>query len=382
MLVVRSRQNAGHTMETLQFRWTPAQGWDDAGRSMADAQLVFVFADNPYFQTPACFEALRQRFPQASLLGCSTAGNVQGTCISDGDVTVTALRFARSRVRLVSAELGGDVAHTTASLIAQLQADDLRHVFVLLDGEMVDGSEFILGLRSQKGAITGGIAGDGERFGATWVMADACARRSCIAAVGFYGEVSARSTCFGGWQEFGPERRVTRSRGKLVMEIDGQPALALYKKYLGELAQDLPRSGQRFPMGFKLRPGGDMLIRSVMAVDEAAQSLSFAGYVPEGSICRLMRIQRDDLMETAFGAADAMAASPVQRQGLCLVVSCIGRRLVLSQMVEAELEVVQDRLGPGMRLAGFYSYGELAPHGVEMECQLHNQTLVLTTLHE
>jgi len=369
-------------METLQFRWTPAQGWDEAGHSMVDAQLVFVFADHPYFQTPACFEALRQRFPQACLLGCSTAGNVQGTLISDGDVTVTALRFARSRVRLVSAEFGKDVAQTTAGLIAQLQADDLRHVFVLLDGEQVDGSELVVGLRSQQGAITGGIAGDGERFGANWVMADACARQSCIAAVGFYGDVSASSTCFGGWQEFGPERRVTRSRGNLVMEIDGQPALALYKKYLGELAQDLPRSGQRFPLGFKLRAGGDMLLRSVTGVDEATQSLSFAGYVPEGSICRLMRSHRDGLVDTAFKAAEATAANLGQQQGLCLVVSCIGRRLVLSQMVEAELEAVQDRLGPGMRLAGFYSYGELAPFGARMECQLHNQTLVLTTLHE
>lgn len=369
-------------METLQFRWTPAQGWDDAGSSMADAQLVLVFADHPYFRTPACFEALRQRFPQACLLGCSTAGNVQGTFISDGDIAVTALRFARSRVRLVSAEFGDDVAQSTAALIAQLHGDDLRHVFVLLDGEQVNGSEFMVGLRSQLGSITGGIAGDGERFGATWVMADACARQSCIAAVGFYGDVSASSTCFGGWQEFGPERRVTRSRGKSVLEIDGQPALALYKKYLGELAKDLPRSGQRFPLGFKLRPGGDMLIRSVMGVDEGTQSLSFAGYVPEGSLCRLMRIQRDDLIETASKAADATATSLGQQQGLCLVVSCIGRRLVLSQMVEAELEVVQDRLGSGMQLAGFYSYGELAPRGASMECQLHNQTLVLTTLHE
>lgn len=369
-------------METTQFRWTETEGWGGGGSLFSDAQLVFVFGDAAYFQTDACFEALRARFPDAEIVGCSSAGNVLGTQLSDGDVVATAVRFARGSARLVTADAGADIAQVARSLLEQLDADDLRHVFVLLDGQYVDSGALVAGLWSQGTAVSGGIAGDGTRFGKTWVMANAPARPACIVALGLYGDVAVRSVCFGGWREFGPERRVTGSQGNVVTEIDGQPALALYKKYLGDLAKDLPHSGLRFPLSVKLTPDSEPLIRSVMGMDEDAQSLRFAGDVPQGCLCRLMRTQLDDLIDTAELAAEAASAGLTQPKGLCLVVSCTGRRSVLGQMTEVELEVVQDRLGPQMVLAGFYSYGELAPHGNLMQCQLHNQTMTLTTLHE
>lgn len=376
-------------METLQFRWTPSQdkhGWGNGGQGFSDADLVLAFADAPYFQTPDCYNELRSRFPSACILGCSSSGSVLGNTLSDGDVVVTAVRLKHSSVRLsvIDVDDSFDIETSTRMLVSALHGDDLRHVLLLSDGQKVNGSALAAGFWNQGVTVSGGLAGDGTRFGATWVMADGPAQSGRIAGLGLYGDISVRSTCFAGWQEFGPERHVTKSIDNVVYEIDGQPALPLYKKYLGDLAADLPSSGLRFPLSVKLPNDDSLLIRTLLGIDETEQSLRFAGDVPEGCVCRLMRTQLDDLIDSAGQAAQAALADAKNSDdtALCLLVSCVGRRLVLGQMAEEELDAVQDTLGKQVSVTGFYSYGELAPHGALMQCQLHNQTMTLTTLRE
>ena len=376
-------------MQTNQIRWT-SDGWD-GGEPPLDADLVLAFGDTPYFHTAECFQALKQRHPRALVVGCSSSGSVQGGAISDGDVVATAMRFERGRVHMAAVHVDQDPSAIRAlatSLMSRLKAPDLRHVLVFSDGLLVNGSELAAGLNGLGISVTGGLAGDGTRFGQTWVMADAPARRGTIAAVGLYGDVSVKSGCFAGWQEFGAERIVTRSAGNVVMEIDGQPALPLYKKYLGELAAELPGSGLRFPLSVRASKDEQPVIRTLLAVDEATQSLTFAGDVPQGHLCKLMKTNLDRLIENAGLAAGAAKhrVPPLLGEpspaGLCLVVSCVGRRLVLGQLTEEEIEVVQDTLGERTAITGFYSYGELAPFSDIQHCRLHNQTMTLTTIYE
>jgi hypothetical protein len=213
-------------------------------------------------------------------------------------------------------------------------------------------------------------------------MADAPARSGCIAAIGFYGDIVVKSGCFAGWQEFGAERKITKSAGNVVSEIDNQPALALYKKYLGDLAKNLPGSGLRFPLSVRADKNQKAVIRTVLAVDEEAQTVTFAGDMPQGYLCKLMKTNFDNLIENAGLAASFARPHQQKAAGLCLVVSCVGRRLVLGQLTEEELEVVQERLGRHTTITGFYSYGELAPFSEALRCQLHNQTMTLTTICE
>jgi hypothetical protein len=268
------------------------------------------------------------------------------------------------------------------SLIAELNAPDLRHVFVLSDGLQINGSELAQGLNQAGIPVTGGLAGDGTRFGKTWVMANAPAQSGRIAALGFYGHITVKSGCLAGWDEFGAERVVTKSVGNVVFEIDGEPALELYKKYLGEQAADLPASGLRFPLSIQQNKSDKAVIRTLLAVDEVAHSLTFAGDVPQGYLCKLMRTNLDKLIDSAGLAAAAAQPSTQDEAGLCLVVSCVGRRLVMGQLTEEELEIVQEKLGDSTAITGFYSYGELAPFSDIVKCQLHNQTMTLTTLYE
>ena len=371
-------------MQTTQLRWTPQTQWR-GGEGAGQADLVLAFGDSDYFQSPECHRDLKVRFPQALIVGCSSSGNIQGGDISDGDVVATAVRFERSRVRLSQASGTGSSKCGLRALARQLtdalQAPDLRHVVIFSDGLDINGSELAEGLGGCGVPVSGGLAGDGTRFARTWVMADAPARTGTLAAVGFYGGLAATTGCFAGWQEFGAERRVTRAEGNVVYTIDNQPALGLYKKFLADQAKDLPGSGLRFPLSIRPTRQARPVIRTLLGVDESAQTLTFAGDVPQDSLCRLMKTNLDDLIESA-GLAAAAARHAPGSGGLCLVVSCVGRRLVLGQLTEEEIDQVRSTLGPETVVTGFYSYGELAPLGSDLHCQLHNQTMTLTILRE
>ena len=367
-------------IETL--RWTPTDGWP-ASTGLTNAHLVVVFGEHAHFHNPECFKALRAKFPTASIIGCSSSGNLLGSQITDGDVLATAVRFERSSVRLIGAQIqpGEDVAARARQLALQLKAPDLKHVIALCDGLSVNATQLAEGLNACGVTVTGGLAGDADRFQATWVMADGPARQNQVAILGLYGEVSAKSIFCTGWSEFGAERLVTRSSGKVVYEIDGQPALGLYKKYLGDLSSSLPASGMRFPLSITTKPSGHTLTRTLLAVDESAQSLTFAGEVPEGSTCRLMRTNLDHLI-TSVDTASREVVPDLRSPALCLVFTCLGRRIVLGQMVDEELEAAQRQLGDHVVMTGFYSYGELGPLGKGLVCDLHNQTMCMTTLQE
>ncbi len=371
-------------MEIAQFRWTPDAGWEVPPASTRDANLVLAFSDAIYFRSPDCYRELRKLFPAAHIVGCSSSGSIHGTQITDAEIVVTAVSLQKGHVKLVSAEAvpGGDLQVLATSLMTRLEGADLRHAFVLSDGLSVNGSDLARGLNSAGIAVTGGLAGDGTRFTSTWVMADAPAAQNVVAIVGFYGDLVARCGCIAGWREFGAERLVTRSSGNVVFEIDYKPALTIYTKYLGDMAKDLPGSGLRFPLSIRATEQEEPVIRTLLAIDAEAQSLTFAGDVPQGGFCRLMRTDADSLIDGSGAAADAAKSDANGNSSLCLVVSCVGRRLVMGQLTEEELDIVRERLGPAPSITGFYSYGELAPFANVEGCRLHNQTMTLTTVSE
>jgi hypothetical protein len=371
-------------MQVCQVRWSKSSEWETLPSFASSADLVFVFSDDEFFHKEACFNELREKFPKAHIVGCSSAGSIAGVHIYEGNLVVTIIKFDHSSARVASLDVD---ANTSAykigeQLASELAAPELRHIFVLADGLQINGSELALGLNQSGFPVTGGLAGDGTRFKKTWVMANAPAKSGRVVAVGFYGNLTIKSGCFSGWEEFGAERVVTKSSANVVYEIDGQPALALYKKYLGEFASELPASGLRFPLSIQANKNEKSLIRTLLAVDEAANSLTFAGDVPQGHLCKLMRTNLDLLIENAGMAADAAKFDTPVDSGLSLVVSCVGRRLVMGQLIEEELDEVHEKSGKSSTIAGFYSYGEMAPFQDISLCQLHNQTMTLTTICE
>jgi hypothetical protein len=388
-------------MKIDQRKWTRAQGWApaQAGAFARACQLVLVFGAPAVLRQPHLAGAIRNDYPSAHVLGCSTAGEICGTDVSDDSLVVTAVQFEHTAIR--SVEVGFGQApdsfqagkHIAQNLPASIPGPDggtpekLAHVLVLSDGLNVNGSDLVAGLMKHLPAgiaVTGGLAGDGARFGETLVFRDGVAQANTIAALGLYGgRLRVGFGSLGGWDSFGPDRLITKSNANVLYELDGRSALGLYKQYLGEHAQGLPATGLLFPLSLRAQPGDTPVVRTILSVDEAAQSMTFAGDIPQGAYARLMKANFDRLIDGANGAArtsgQGLGAHPAE---LAILISCVGRKLVLKQRIEEEVEAVREVLGADVALAGFYSYGEISPFKAGARCELHNQTMTITALSE
>ena len=362
------------------------------------AQLVLAFGATAVLQDPPAHESIRGLYPAAHILGCSTAGEICGSEVSDDSLVATAIHFEHTQLRTAHVGLGANPdSEKAGEALAQAlprsvgakqggEEEKLAHVVVLSDGLSANGSALIRGLsRHLPGgvAITGGLAGDGARFGETLVITGDGPQRGAITAVGLYGaRLKIGFGSLGGWDPFGPERLVTRSQGNVLFELDGCPALSLYKQYLGEHAKGLPATALLFPLSVRATPGDTPLVRTILAVDEDRQSMTFAGDIPEGARARLTKSNVNRLVEGAVGAAQACRSPGSLAPELALLISCVGRKLVLKQRVEEEVEGVREVLGEQVTLAGFYSYGEIAPFSAGEPSELHNQTMTITTFRE
>ncbi len=373
-------------MKVQQTRWSDSDGWSDADAGIG-AQLVLVFGDRSSLVHPRLVQDLATRWPDATVLGCSTAGQISGTEVFDAGVVATAVQFAHTRVRAASAPVtAADSAAAGAALAQTLAAADLVHVIVISEGLDINGEALVRGLGEKLPAhvsVTGGLSADGELFQETAVLFGDTPRKNTVAAVGLYGSrLKVGCGSLGGWDSFGPERQITKSTGNVLYELDGQSALALYKRYLGEHASDLPASGLLFPLSLRTRDASAPVVRTILSVNETEQSLTFAGNVPVGGYVRLMKANFDRLIDGAVGAGRISAEALGGPVDLALLISCVGRRMVLRQRVEEEVEGVRDIVGPAAVITGFYSYGEISPFTPKARCELHNQTMTVTTLSE
>ncbi len=375
-------------------RYTGSTGWLPALPTEMDSPqtLVLAFGARVLGDQTAPFDELRAAFPHAQLLGCSTSGEMAGTNVDDASISLVVARFEHTRLRLATTEIVAPADSRAAGerLASQISGPGLRAVFLLSDGLNVNGTSLVSGLTSRLPpgvTITGGLAGDGSDFRHTWVISEGRPQPHRIAAVGLYGErLRVSSGCNGGWLDFGPQRRITRSEGNVLFELDGKPALDLYKEYLGSLAAGLPGSALLFPLAIR-RPDSDgkPVVRTILAIDEQQHSLTFAGDVPEGFEARLMRTTDEGLIDSAAAAvAQACGAMPSTGPAPALVVSvsCVGRRLVLGERTEEEVESISAGAPPGATHVGFYSYGEIAPGLDGGASELHNQTMTVTIFAE
>lgn len=378
-------------MKLETFTYTNESGWSVDGLPALNSAntLVLVFGASNFLDATAPIEELIRHYPQSQVMGCSTAGEIFGTEVQDDSLSVAVVQFERTRVASASTHVSSvKDSYQAGELIAsQLKAPDLVAVFVLSNGTTINGSELVRALNDQfdgQVVVTGGLAGDGDRFERTWVINDRQVTQDSVAAVGLYGEhIEVRHGSKGGWDVFGPQRMVTRSEGNVLYELDGRPALDLYKEYLGDLVSGLPSSALLFPLALSEdRLAQKTIVRTILGVDEKAHSLTFAGDIPIGYYAQLMKANFDRLIDGASEAA-LMAGSQTEANGpiLSVAISCVGRRLVLNERTEEELEATLEALPPGVSQVGFYSYGEISPY-TSGTCDLHNQTMTLTTLRE
>lgn len=381
-------------MKSKVLTWRMPEGWSAPFPVELDSPstLVLVFGPAQLLDADAPIAEVRRAFPRSLLAGASSGTVIGNGQLDDANVAVSITRFDFSRLELARPAQDSDAYNAGRDVAEQLTAarEGLVAVLALADGLLVNGPELVRGLIAglpPHVLLTGGMAADGTQFGRTWVIADDRPRAGAVVAIGLYGErLQVHGACRGGSVGFGPRRRVTHATGNVVFELDGRPALQLYEQFLGRYASALPESASHFPLAvYRESQGEAPIIRYVLAIDREQKSITLAGDVPAGSFVQLARAGRSELLQAADQVANELGGWPPPRDArgdvLNILISCIGRRVVLGEQTDAEIELVAQSLPPGACQIGFYSYGELSGSGMA-PCNMHNMTLALTTLCE
>jgi hypothetical protein len=355
-----------------------------------EPQLVLLFASPEYFENPELLRPIQAALKFATIIGCSTAGEISNTGVSEKTLILTGVHFQQDirfkaialpyDVQLGSLEVGENIGKSLA-------ASDLKSVFVLSQGFNINGSPLIEGIVKHVGEkviLTGGLAGDYGSFSKTYTILNGDVGSTKIVALGFYGQaLKVGYGSLGGWEPFGPARRVTKAQDNILFELDGQSALDIYKKYLGEKARELPGSGLLYPFALLNNDQSTTgIIRTILGIDEKTGSLNLAGDIQNGGYVRLMHSKVSGLVSGAQGAAKSALSINNSENGLGILISCIGRKLVMGDETEEEVDAVRDIFGKSSMVTGFYSNGEICPFQGVMECKLHNQTMTITYLSE
>ena len=379
-------------MKTEQRIYSRDKGWIKKSEIELNdiAQLVLIFGNKDLLKEKENIDYLKTQYPAAQIIGCSTSGDICCDEVHDQNIVSTAIWFENSRVEIAeeTISLMADSYQVGEKLAEKLSKEDLVHIMIISEGLNINGSELTKGINdclNDSISVTGGLAGDQANFTETVIVHNSVGKKNIILAIGFYGKnLRVGYGSMGGWESFGVDREVTKSTNNILYELDGKPALELYKKYLGNHAADLPASALLFPLKLTIKETETSLVRTILSVNETDGSMVFAGDIPQGRYVRLMKASNDGLIEGASGAADMSNLSLKNPDpDLAILISCVGRKLVLKQRVEEELEIVHDVLGKNTCMTGFYSYGEISPiKPFENHCELHNQTMTITVFKE
>jgi len=371
--------------------YTYQNRWDKSFNHDLDAEntLIIVFGSAKLDAINTALSELIEFYLHATIIGASSAGEIVQDALYDESLVAAVIHFEKTKFDIVHEPIydTSNARELGKKIVEQLNQTGLTAMFVLSDGLKINGSQLTEGFSSVVGAdvvVTGGLAGDADRFETTWTLVDGKAIDGYVSAVALYGDaIEVRHGSKGGWDSLGVERIVTKSKDNILYRLDDQPALEIYKKYLGEQAAGLPATGLLFPLELKKDSNAsESKVRTILAVNEADKSITFAGDIPEGSYVTLMKANYDRLIDGAYAAAeDVLLEDYTGEEILSIAISCVGRRLVLKQRSEEELEATLDVLPSQVKQIGFYSYGEISPLA-SGQCDLHNQTMTLTLLWE
>ncbi len=377
-------------MRTIQGIKTGKQPFKfDAEISAFKNPLVLVFGNRYMLEHENIYEEIKQFFPNGHIVFGTTSGEIMNETVYESSIVLTAVDFDKGSFlvkRKNVSDFNNNDQHLGENLMKEFPLENLKHLFLVSEGSTVNGSALINGFESRKDktiGLSGGLCGDDDRFERTLSSYNENPKEGEIVAIGFYGaSLEITSANFGGWTPFGPERIITKSEDNVLYELDGKPALDLYKKYLGEKAKELPKSALLYPLSVRDPNDNVAIVRTILNIDETNNTMILAGDVPEGSKVQLMMSNVDDIANGARKAAEYAMRNRKHKPQLAILISCVGRKLIMDQRTEEEVEEVISVIGSDTAVSGFYSYGEMAPFAGQDACKLHNQTMTLTLFSE
>ncbi len=349
-------------------------------------QLALLFGSRKTLETNVgALTAFQATYPKAAVISISGAGNILSDSILDDNIVANSLAFEHTKIELSHTQFAGKTEEEVADYLIQSIPNEGLKNLLLFSCSGINLERVIQRLnQTLKNSIpiSGGAAGDDLQFQKTIIGIGDNLAYDRIVLIGLYGDkIQAKYGLHSGMDTFGPRRKITKCLGNIIFEIDHRPALDLYKDYLGDKASQLPASALHFPLNISSKSLDKPIVRSVQTVDEKAGSLVLFGQVEEGMTVQLMKTYQDNVISGGAESAK-LAANAIDNQSFAIVVSCVGRRIILGPLTEEELTEAHEVLGPNTKMSGFYSYSELSPCNESGQCLLHNQTITITTLFE
>ena len=263
------------------------------------------------------------------------------------------------------------------------------------DGLTSNGSSVLSGVQKIIGEripIVGGSAADDFYFQKTFQFFDDEILTDSVPGALFCGDIAIGFGVRHGWIPLGQPRRVTRVSGHVFHQLDKRPSVSIYEDYLGLkreelLEESLAHLAITYPLGTPMEGQSEYVLRDALRVGRAG-SLICTGGISQGTSVRIMIGGYESALEAAQQAAYE-AAEQIGRSRIkgALVFCGVGRQKMLGSEFQGEIDVIRDALGgSGIRMGGFYSYGELAPMNSggrgkgRVKNMFHNESVVVMTL--
>jgi hypothetical protein len=393
-----------HHNPNVAGREAAEQALENAGVSKPD--FVFMFGSIGYDQH-SLVQAVRKTTGGAPLSGCSAEGTIDGDNADESNFSVVVTAISSDELRwhngIVRGLLEGDsraVGQRVAEdLLPHLSAETIG-LFVFPDGRNDFGvvtdslDNFFAGLEENLPSdrflpLWGG--GAGNNFSLEEPIYQYCDDEVISGGVSYAllsGKAQAGWAISHGVIPIGGERKVTRSQGNIIYEIDGEPATEVLKEYLPEQALVEDRDWMRYAISLALcfkapsyMKDEEYVVRGVPAVRMTDGSLTVQTEVSEGT--SLWFSSRDkEKISTGF---DRMAQQIKEQLGgdqpkLVFQFECATRGKMMFREQE-KLQIFKrfrQSLGPDTPWAGFYTAGEIGP--VEEHNLRHMYTSVVLAL--
>jgi len=356
--------------------------------------LLIVFGSTSYDQD-RLVAGVSETIPDALLIGCSSAGEISSQGFST-EKSVVVMAIATDQMRFWGSmgnhilwnpqQAGDDYANTLQYESHGYVTSSLVFVDVLSGG----GDKTLLGVTTKLGddfPLFGGAATDDLLFFETYQYYQGKAYKGSIVGVGISGDYLAVGVSGHGFLPIGMSRKVTKSEGTTLFELDEKPASSIYKDYLGEEYSGqlhdglLPSLAISYPLGIYSQQNNNVVLRNPIFVDQKG-SMTFTAEIPPGSEIRLMISDIEQGLETTKTIAEEVLAKLGGRQPKAVVViNSISRKKMLGPHVDEEIELIQRIFGRDVPLIGFYSYAQIDKQPSE-ETPLHNGSLLIWALAE
>ncbi|MDQ7781724.1 MAG: FIST N-terminal domain-containing protein [Desulfomonilaceae bacterium] len=322
------------------------------------------------------------------LAGCTTDGEISTSGFSTGSAVLAGLASDTIAFEVASTSSIGADSESAGRRLAQQLPRTARHVQLFSDGLTGNGCAILRGMQSVFGPqvpISGGAAGDARAMKQTWQFVGSRILTDAASAISLSGDIHVGTGVRSGWFPAGVPKKVTRSAGNVVYELDGESALAVYRRYLGPLADKLPAVGIQFPFGLVNEAGSlgeNPVLRAPMTLNESQGSVSFAGEIPQGSTISLTTGgSAASLLDASTDAARrAMDSLGAVSPSITFFYSCMARKILLGPRTREETERIANVVGRSVPIIGFYTYGEYCPSVSGTDCRLHNETATVTVV--